>query len=299
MTRGNQSYWYVFEAIGSVRQLTDTQSQVPDAYFYDAWGNELTSPHSQVPNPFRYVGKYSYYLDTQSALMLLGVRYYQAGVGRFMTIDPLKVKNNWYAYASNRPTMLIDPNGKIPILPPIYIFPPFETFFRIGISCFNSCPYINMALDLIWHWTQSNLECAFLYKGMCQIDRTPQQFCVPSPGGRGRMDCGGVRPYTAMIRCRRLGPNIAGRSPGCGEIEINIDHPGCRDPNQVAALARTIIHEIAHSCFWCGNRPYRPLPRFIRWQCPYRCDREWSGPDVLWETCAELLAHKCSGRRDL
>ena len=116
MTRGNQSYWYVFEAIGSVRQLTDAQSQVPDAYFYDAWGNELTSPYSQVSNPFRYVGKYGYYLDTQSALMLLGVRYYQAGVGRFMTFDPLKVKNNWYAYASNRPTVLIDPNGKIPTI---------------------------------------------------------------------------------------------------------------------------------------------------------------------------------------
>ncbi|MCS7191941.1 MAG: hypothetical protein NZ937_03020 [Armatimonadetes bacterium] len=78
MTRGNQSYWYSFEAIGTVRQLTDPQSQVPDTHFYDAWGNELTSPHSQVPNTFRYVGWHGYYLDTQSALMLLGVRYYGA-----------------------------------------------------------------------------------------------------------------------------------------------------------------------------------------------------------------------------
>jgi len=111
MTRGNQSYWHVFEAIGSVRQLTDIQSQVPDAYFYDAWGNELTSPYSQVSNPFRYVGKYGYYLDTQSALMLLGVRYYSASIGRFWSLDPIKDGVNWYVYVANIPTGLIDPQG--------------------------------------------------------------------------------------------------------------------------------------------------------------------------------------------
>ncbi|MCS3918019.1 RHS repeat-associated core domain-containing protein [Fervidibacter sacchari] len=117
MTRNNASYWYAFEAIGTARQLMDSQSQVSDAYAFDAWGNDLTSPQSQVPNPFRYIGKHGYYWDTQSSLMLLGVRYYQAGLGRFMTIDPLKITNNWYVYTSNRPTMLIDPNGKIAIIP--------------------------------------------------------------------------------------------------------------------------------------------------------------------------------------
>ena len=117
MTRNNSSYWYGFEAIGTARQLMDGQGQVSDAYAFDAWGNELTSPQSPIPNPFRYIGKHGYYWDTQSSLMLLGVRYYQAGLGRFMTIDPLKITNNWYVYTSNRPTMLIDPNGKIAIIP--------------------------------------------------------------------------------------------------------------------------------------------------------------------------------------
>jgi len=110
MTRNNSSYWYGFELMG-------LQGQVVDAYAFDAWGNELTSPQSQVSNPFKYVGKHGYYLDTESALMLLGVRCYQTGLGRFMTIDPLKIANNWYAYTSNRPTVLIDPNGKIAIIP--------------------------------------------------------------------------------------------------------------------------------------------------------------------------------------
>jgi hypothetical protein len=57
MTRNNESYWYGFEGIGTTRQLMGSQGQVVDAYAFDAWGNEITNPQSQVPNPFKYVGK--------------------------------------------------------------------------------------------------------------------------------------------------------------------------------------------------------------------------------------------------
>jgi len=120
MTRGNATYWHVFEAIGTVRQLVNAQSQVTDAYAYDAWGNELTRPQSQVPNPFRYVGKHGYYLDTESALMLLGVRYYGANAGRFVSLDPLTQSINWYSYSNNNPINWLDPLGlwciKIPLI---------------------------------------------------------------------------------------------------------------------------------------------------------------------------------------
>jgi len=111
MTRNNSSYWYGFEAIGTTRQLMDGQGQVLDAYAFDAWGNELTSPQSQVPNPFKYVGKHGYYLDTESALMLLGVRYYGNKTGRFVSLDPFKDEQNWYLYAKNNPIVYFDPSG--------------------------------------------------------------------------------------------------------------------------------------------------------------------------------------------
>ena len=56
MTRNNSSYWYGFEAIGTARQLMDGQGQVSDAYAFDAWGNELTSPQSPIPNPLIGIG---------------------------------------------------------------------------------------------------------------------------------------------------------------------------------------------------------------------------------------------------
>jgi len=115
MTRNNSSYWYGFEAIGTVRQMMDAQGQVSDAYAFDAWGNELTSPQSQVPNPFKYVGKYGYYLDAQSSLMLLGVRYYTPQVGRFVSRDPLSRSFVFlvidYHFPSQNPVKLIDPTG--------------------------------------------------------------------------------------------------------------------------------------------------------------------------------------------
>jgi RHS repeat-associated protein len=112
MTRNNQSYWYGFEGIGTVRQLMGSQGQVVDAYAFDAWGNEITSPQSQVQNPFKYVGKHGYYLDTESALMLLGVRYYEMSVGRFMNLDPNQEGINWYLYAAGNPNSKIDPTGE-------------------------------------------------------------------------------------------------------------------------------------------------------------------------------------------
>ena len=111
MTRNNSSYWYGFEGIGTVRQLMDGQGQVFDAYTFDAWGNELTSPQSQVPNPFRYVGKHGYYLDTQSGLILLGIRYYNHHVGQFMSLDPIGEGLNWYVYAYINPINAVDPEG--------------------------------------------------------------------------------------------------------------------------------------------------------------------------------------------
>ncbi len=110
MSRGNANYWYAYEAIGTTRQLMNAQGQVTDTYAFDAWGNELAAQVSTV-NPHRYVGKQGYYLDTESVLMLLGVRYYSSGAGRFTSPDPAASRDNLYVYASANPLLNIDPSG--------------------------------------------------------------------------------------------------------------------------------------------------------------------------------------------
>ena len=156
MTRNNSSYWYGFEAIGTVRQMMGSQGQVLDAYAFDAWGNELTSPQSQVSNPFKYIGKHGYYLDTESALMLLGVRYYEANIGRFVSLDPLRINKNWYIYALNKPNKFVDPTGKVPdwiivfcsgVCSLVYLFFSGLLFFQCkgDIGCAICCLLISMS----------------------------------------------------------------------------------------------------------------------------------------------------------
>jgi len=97
--------------LGSVVQMTDGNQNVVASYKYDAWGNDLTDPQSQVPNPFKYVGGLGYYSDKDSGLKLLGVRYYDSQIGRFWSLDPIKEGRNWYGYAKNNPVVLVDPTG--------------------------------------------------------------------------------------------------------------------------------------------------------------------------------------------
>jgi len=49
--------------------------------------------------------------DSSSGLMLLGARYYNPSVGRFITLDPIKDGVNWYEYCGQNPTNGVDPFG--------------------------------------------------------------------------------------------------------------------------------------------------------------------------------------------
>src|SRR5438105_598325 len=43
--------------------------------------------------------------------MLVGNRYYDSSIGRFISQDPIRAGDNWYAYCDNNPLSHIDPNG--------------------------------------------------------------------------------------------------------------------------------------------------------------------------------------------
>ncbi|HJP82378.1 MAG TPA: RHS repeat-associated core domain-containing protein [Fimbriimonadaceae bacterium] len=108
---------------------------------YDAFGN-LTASYGTWKGPFGYAGAFGYQEDPDSTLKLLGHRYYDSSIGRFLTRDPAKDGRNWYAYCANGPVGLIDPVGygaiaigvegeavlSIPFIKPI------EISFRYGVG---------------------------------------------------------------------------------------------------------------------------------------------------------------------
>ncbi|MBL8060692.1 MAG: hypothetical protein JNK63_08275 [Chthonomonas sp.] len=84
-----------------------TPSVTADSEF-DAFGDAL-SPFS-TGGLFGYGGAYGYQSDS-SSLQLLGHRWYDPTIGRFITKDPVQDGRNWYAYCDSEPVGRSDRNG--------------------------------------------------------------------------------------------------------------------------------------------------------------------------------------------
>jgi RHS repeat-associated protein len=112
--------YYHFDELGSTRLLTDGSGNVTDKYAYDAYGSLLAHDRSagSVSQPYQYVGQlgyYAHYMEPDFGLLQLGVRFYDAEVGRFTQRDPAGYGHNHYAYVDDAPTFFLDPAGLLPI----------------------------------------------------------------------------------------------------------------------------------------------------------------------------------------
>ncbi len=87
----------------SSRTVTGQQS-------YDAFG-QIASSSGTWYGPFGYGAEAGYQGDPDSGLMLLGTRYYDASVGRFLSRDTSEDGRNWYAYCDNNPLRYVDEDG--------------------------------------------------------------------------------------------------------------------------------------------------------------------------------------------
>jgi RHS repeat-associated protein len=96
--------------IGTTGRLLDASQNVTDTFTYDAFGVQTARTGSTV-RPFGYAGRHGYQEDGDTGLKLLGHRYYDPTIGRFLTRDPIQDGRNWYAYCDNNPLNSVDPTG--------------------------------------------------------------------------------------------------------------------------------------------------------------------------------------------
>jgi RHS repeat-associated protein len=110
-TRSGVDSFYLFDALGSTRQLASTSGAVTDNYLYDSFGNILLS--GTTITPFKFVGRKGYYTDLDSGNCSLRARYYAASIARFQSRDPIGLRSgtNLYIYVLNNPATIIDPSG--------------------------------------------------------------------------------------------------------------------------------------------------------------------------------------------
>jgi RHS repeat-associated protein len=125
MKRDNQTYYYIADALGSIRALVDTQGFIRQMYEYNAFGeivqvlDEEGAPipiEDAIPNPYTFTDRE---YDPETGLYYYRARYYDPRLGRFLQEDPFKGfldiphSLNLYLYAYNNPIKYIDPWGLI------------------------------------------------------------------------------------------------------------------------------------------------------------------------------------------
>jgi RHS repeat-associated protein len=112
-----QTYSYHYDEAGSVDRLTDANHNVVAWYAYDAWGNVVDTTGSQSilgSNPYTYRAKFGVRYDQETGLYLMGARYYDPRIGRFISADSASGAGTSYNYADSNPVTKIDPTGMHP-----------------------------------------------------------------------------------------------------------------------------------------------------------------------------------------
>ena len=98
--------YFLGDALGSVRQLTNLSGQVTLAKSYDPYGT-VTASSGTSQSIYGFTAEQT----GDSGLVYLRARYYNPNDGRFLTKDPSKLEANPYLYTKANPVNRIDPTG--------------------------------------------------------------------------------------------------------------------------------------------------------------------------------------------
>ena len=116
MTTGGSAYYYHYDNLGSVANVTSSTGASQWTEVYEPFGairTETKNNNSAPANFMKFTGEY---LDPTN-LYYLRARQYDPTIGRFTVLDPESVSGqdsfaSAYVYAADRPTVLNDPSGR-------------------------------------------------------------------------------------------------------------------------------------------------------------------------------------------
>ena len=96
--------------LGAIVRQTGSAGTSQYGARYDGFGATYATSGTQW-GPFGFAGQWGYQTDADSGLMLLGHRYYDSSIGRFLSRDPINDGRNWYTYCDNNPLTWVDEDG--------------------------------------------------------------------------------------------------------------------------------------------------------------------------------------------
>jgi len=108
---GVTSIFFHCDSLGTVVALSNTSGIVTDVYEEDPFGKALTE-NGMAVNTYQFVGGYGV-REVSSNRNIMGVRIYDAALGRFLQADPIGFwgGSNFYRYVKNNPLKGVDPLG--------------------------------------------------------------------------------------------------------------------------------------------------------------------------------------------
>jgi RHS repeat-associated protein len=115
MRSGTNDYYYHYDVLGSVRNITSATGVKQWTDVYEPFGAIRTETQDATGAPTNFVKFAGEYLDP-TGLYYLRARQYDPVTGRFTRTDPGLGKSrdpaqSTYAYGDNQPTVMVDPSG--------------------------------------------------------------------------------------------------------------------------------------------------------------------------------------------
>jgi RHS repeat-associated protein len=115
MTTGGADFYYHYDTIGSVTNVTSSTGSSEWTYSYEPFGATRTAIQSDPSAPTNLL-QFAGELADATGQYYLRARQYDSATGRFLGLDvlspdPDEPSSSPYAYVADRPTVLIDPTG--------------------------------------------------------------------------------------------------------------------------------------------------------------------------------------------
>ena len=113
MTRSGNTYYYMADGLGSIRNIGESDEDTANIYDYYAFGDSLGTQTQGVTNPYRFTGR-EYESGSVLDTYYYRNRYYLSALGIFASRDPFEydLSRGWQ-YVRNNPVNLTDPWGEM------------------------------------------------------------------------------------------------------------------------------------------------------------------------------------------
>lgn len=153
LERAGEAHWFVPDALGTTRRITDGAGAIEVSYQYEAFG-KTTATSGTLGNDVRFTGERS---DDEAGLIFLRARHYDPSVGRFLQRDrwpyDARVSGdlNRYAYVRNDPANAVDPSGHF-----------LDTFFDVASVVVSAWTYIQEPSDENRMWLAADVGAMFI-----------------------------------------------------------------------------------------------------------------------------------------